>query len=180
MKKALIVASAVLALSACDKIRWPGQKAPDVHNGVEGIVDEPAVDVTAPPAIPFKVKLTLSPAAKAKLTALNENVLINAQFYAMPKEGVVIEPGDVGIALNERDVEVLPEDQSVEIDGAYDADQLAASGTGDPRVLVNVFSARKSGPDNLLSCGIFDGTMAEAAAVADGVAVSCALIEEPS
>ncbi|MGZ5827314.1 MAG: hypothetical protein ACXWJW_02115, partial [Xanthobacteraceae bacterium] len=43
-------------------------------------------------------------------------------------------------------------------------------------ILVNVFTARRSGDLNLIDCGIFDGSVAEARA--KPVAIACKLIGE--
>lgn len=61
---------------------------------------------------------------------------------------------------------------------SLDAKQLAWTDAPDaPQVNVNVYSGRRSSPDNLLDCGMFQDTLAVAAQ--SPVRISCGLIGEP-
>ena len=58
------------------------------------------------------------------------------------------------IRLGSAEIEVAPESSAVKVAGeGFDATYLT-SVKGDPEVLINVYSARKTHENNLLSCGI--------------------------
>lgn len=108
------------------------------------------------------IALQLSPKAEATLKARKETVIVAAFFSGTPKDTTsqeFLESGEVGV-----------KDQKIELTTgrvatferlkfarkAYDA--LADK---DIRLLVNVYSGRRSSPDNLLNCGIVEGPMSD-------------------
>jgi hypothetical protein len=128
-------------------------------------------------ALPFRLDVSFSPAAAGQLEALAERVVIDAYYYGTPKPGFEPdEPGDVGVDLGDEVLEVDAGNRSVTLNGRFSPVQLAREVSGEPRVLVNVYSARLSGPDNLLSCGIVDEALPLLAET--GASIACSLIEE--
>ncbi|CCH02305.1 hypothetical protein FAES_4306 [Fibrella aestuarina BUZ 2] len=108
------------------------------------------------------IALQLSPKAEAKLKADKETVIVAAFFSGTPKDTTsqeFLESGEVGV-----------KDQKIELTTARvatfenlkfarkDYDALADK---DIRLLVNVYSGRRSSPDNLLDCGIVEGPMSD-------------------
>jgi hypothetical protein len=162
MRFSLVVLS-VVALASCT----PPAPAP-----------APSPPPVAPPAGSFAINVTLSEKALAKLTGMNEKVTVAAMLYGEPQPGFEPkEAGDVGVGLGNVDVTLPAEARMVAnfaptIDGA----KLAREVKGEARVLVNVFSARNSHENNLLSCGIFDDAVSAAAMAAP--TIDCKLIEE--
>jgi hypothetical protein len=155
-------AAAVLSLAACSP---PSAPKP------------PAADGVAQQAAAFTVNVTLSPKAAGKLAGLQEQVIVDAMYYGEPQPG--FEPkegGDVGVALGNEQKTIAPATGPITFQPSFDAAKLAAEVKGEPRVLINVYSARLASGDNLLSCGIFDDTVNAAAAAAP--AIDCKLIEE--
>jgi hypothetical protein len=139
-----------------------------------------AAQTYSAPNEPIVVKVSFSDAAQAKLKESGERVTINAMYYAEPKPSIAdrLEPGDPGVALGEDLVEIDGVTQEATVPGAFDTAKANAEAQGDVRVLLNVYTARKVFEDNLLSCGIYDDTVEKAGR--EGMAIECALIEEPA
>ena len=137
---------------------------------------------TSPASAPgFDVAVTLSPKAQQTLAAAHETICISAEFYG--------EVNDAG-----RKHHVGDEMDQVYFGGGEWRDEIAGAGTahfavppadpatlqyvqdGKEQVLINVFTGRRSSPDNLITCDFFqdDVKIAEA----KGVKVACKLIKE--
>lgn len=129
----------------------------------------PATDLAAVepagPASPyaFDVQLTLTPRAAEKLVSTRERIIVAGMFWGAPNAAAEPTADEMGqIPLGEDFVEVAPESATVKVPAAnFDPEQLA-NVEGAPQVLVNVYSARKTHEDNLLSCGIYEGPVAMA------------------
>ncbi len=108
----------------------------------------------------FAVEVSLSEKATEKLLAERESMLVTAWFSGIPKDTASKEFREWG--------EVFIRSFSVELDTGHIArfdgvkfsraiyDSLASK---DIRVLVNIYSGRKSSPDNLLDCEILSERM---------------------
>ncbi|MEZ0611856.1 hypothetical protein ACAW74_25310 [Fibrella sp. WM1] len=111
---------------------------------------------------PVTIAVQLSPKAEAKLKAHKETVIVAAFFSGTPKDTTsqeFLESGEMGV-----------KDQKIELTtgrvatfehlkfARKDYDALANK---DIRLLVNVYSGRRSSPDNLLDCGIVEGPMSD-------------------
>lgn len=120
----------------------------------------------------YKVQLTFTPGAQAKLRDLGEKVTIANMFYGTPKDAAAA--GDDGqFQLGEVMRDVAPQNQIVTI--AEPTLDKVSEIDGKPMLLINVYSARQKAPDNLLNCGIFDDTLAKAEALP--IQIECDLIE---
>lgn len=145
----------------------------------------PAPETTAPVAeapspYAFEVALTLTPRAAEKLAATKERVIVDAMYFGMPvsPDAPGIDEHGEQILLGSDEVEVDPVNAVVKAPGTgFDATHIA-SVKGEPEVLVNVYSARKTHEDNLLSCGIYQGPVAMAQKKAPPI--ECDLIETPA
>jgi len=127
---------------------------------------EAAASDEATPANPyaFEVNLTLTPRAAEMLARTDEFVTVAAMYYGRPvaSNSPGIDEHRMEIGLGRDDVEVPPQSASVKASGAgFDATYLS-SVEGEPEVLVNVYSARKTHENNLLDCGIYQGPIAMA------------------
>ncbi|ESW79891.1 hypothetical protein [Mesorhizobium sp. M0159] len=127
----------------------------------------------------FDINVTLSKKAAAKLAAEKERIVVFASYYGDPKRSAEKRVNEIG------QIDLTPQDEEVEIPGT--AGHAHISGTkvdtkrldwlaGPPEVNVNVASARKSSPDNLLSCDFIDGPLGDAQRKT--VTLHCGLIEE--
>ena len=152
------------ALSAC---------APD--SGPEAAA-VPEAETTRTP-YGFDVQLTLTPRAAEKLASTDEAVIVSAMYFGMPVSDTApgLDEHGMEIGLGGDDVEVAPQSALVVVPGAgFDATNIA-SVKGEPEVLVNVYSARKTHENNLISCGIYQGPISMAQK--KPVDIQCDLIE---
>jgi hypothetical protein len=149
--------------------------------------EEPAVveEVVAPEAMnfamPFTVKVNLSPAAAEKLAATEESVLVDVMYYGEPKDEAAkagLEAGDPGVWLGTETLKIEGADMIMPVPGNFENAIAAEKVNGGVRALVNVYSARITNADNILSCGIIDETLEVLAETEGGVSVDCKLIEE--
>lgn len=161
-----IFAFSLLVLSACT----PPPQAPQPHGDVAA--------PQAPSAGPaFTVNVTFSAKAAAKLAGMNEKVIVSAMFYGEPRPGFEPkEAGDVGVNLGNIDNTIAPANGATIFAPAFDAAKLAKEVKGEPRVLINIYSARQADDNNLLDCGIYDDLVSAAAKTAPTIA--CKLIVE--
>jgi hypothetical protein len=128
----------------------------------------------------FKVAVTLSPRAAARLAHPHDTILVSAEFYgeATP-QGVrrhmademnwIQFPPETKVELPAAGVAVIPPRR-------YDRSKLAYVQGGKLQVLINVYSGRRSGPDNLIDCGIFEDSIDVAARAP--IPIACKLIGE--
>lgn len=133
----------------------------------------------APSAQPFgfDVEVSLSQAAAERLAADGEGIVVAAYWYGDPNPAGMAHVDAIGrIDLGDAMVEVPGQPVAVRLDGSeVDPAQLDWV-EGPAWVNVNVWSARHSGPDNILDCDFFDGELAHA--TARPLALRCALIGE--
>jgi len=123
------------------------------------------------------IVVTLSPRAAEEMESRDEQITVSAAWYGAPRPDAVGDVDETGrLALGTRQwllpgqggsVDVAPDDRTR---GNYPRVE------GPVGVNVNIYSARKSGPDNLLACDIIDGDIASLAG--REVAIACSLIEE--
>lgn len=139
---------------------------------------------TAKPAAPaatvpgFTVTITCSQKAMATLVSGKETVIVVGYLYGFPKQGTPKKYVDhVGqVDMGEVKKEVAPGATAtfdrIKLDPAmvkwFDSQGL--------QVLVNVYSGRKSSPNNLLDCGIYEGALK--AIQGQSIPISCKLIGE--
>ena len=112
----------------------------------------------------FEVNLTLTPRAAEMLAHTDEFVNVAAMYYGRPvaDNSPGIDEHGMEIGLGRDEVEAPPQSASVTAPGTgFDATYLS-SVEGEPEVLVNVYSARKTHENNLLDCSIYQGPVAMA------------------
>lgn len=120
----------------------------------------PAADAAAPPSpYAFEISLTLTPRAAEKLAASKERVIVDASYFgpAVSAAAPGVDEHGQEVWLGGDMIEVDPVNARVKAPGTGFDPTNIASITGEPEVLVNVYSARKTHTDNLLSCGIYQG-----------------------
>ena len=127
----------------------------------------------------FEVHLTLTPRAADQLAASGERVIVDAMYFgeAVSADALGVDEHGVEVGLGSDQIEVDPVNALVKAPGTGFDDTNIASIKGEPQVLVNVYSARRTHTDNLLSCGPYQGPVAMAQKLP--VAISCDLIEAP-
>ncbi|MBO9661331.1 hypothetical protein [Dokdonella sp.] len=130
------------------------------------------------PGASIDVSVRLTKRAAAKLAGAHESIGLSAVFFGDPNNEsarrAAAEDGRVALGVVDRQlakagrVRIAPP--------AFDAATLASIGPAGPRVNINVFSARKSLPDNVLDCDFFEDRLA--VALRKPIVLRCALIGE--
>ncbi len=144
-----------------------------------GDVEAPAAAASAAPnPYAFDVQLAFTPRAAEKLAAMNERVIVDAMYFGLAArpDAPGVDDHGMEVGLGSDEVEAAPENAVVKAPGSgFDPTHLASI-TGEPEVLVNVYSARRSHADNLLSCGIYQGPVKMARQ--KPVQIQCDLIQD--
>jgi hypothetical protein len=175
-----IMLSGLLASAVFTAACKPAIKAPEA---------EPASDETAAAdvskaidfAMPFKVKVNLSPAAAAKLAETDERVVVDAMYFAQPKDieaHTATNPSHPGVIVGQEILTIEGADMVMPVPGLFDNAAAAEQTTGAVYALVNVYSARLSHADNILSCGVVEETLESLSEMPNGLTIDCKLIEE--
>lgn len=129
----------------------------------------------------FAVAVGLSPAAQQRLAATRETLIVAADYFGFPSAAAQAQrvPGSENpwLTLHRAQVE-LPGAGTARFPAVVlDPAQLAWTDRPDaPQVNINVYSGRKSSPDNLLDCAMFQDTLAVAARAP--IRIDCKLIDE--
>jgi len=138
-----------------------------------------AQPATTAPAFPgFSVSVTLSDKAGKKLTDGKETIVVAAYFSGSPKPGTPRKYlSDIGqVDLGEAHVEVAPGTIATFGPVKLKQDALSQVDAKGPQLLINVYSGRKSSPDNLLDCGIYEDALAPIEGKT--IPIACKLIGE--
>lgn len=127
--------------------------------------------------IAFSIEITLSQKAAAKLAALHENIIVSASYSGDPAPGAERHTDEIGrIPLGIENIEAPGKAGTVIIPGTKIKRNRFAWVNGPILLNVNVYSARHSGPDNILACDFFDGNLEDA--VHKPMSLHCSLIAE--
>ena len=133
----------------------------------------------ARPALGFTLAISYSPRAAAEMARRHEALTISVFYEAEPsRAGARHANEEGGINLGDDTFTVPARSGPVAVTGrGFLAAQLAWVRPGTTRVNVNLYSARRSGPDNILECGLVEGPLAQIAGRTHPV--RCKLIGEP-
>lgn len=140
---------------------------------------QPASDFAHTPDRPgYTVSISYSPKSLAELTRRRETVIVASYLSGWPKadapKNLISDIGDINLGTNTTEV---PSGQPARIPAVhFDAATLTQTDGRDPELLINVYSGRKSSPDNLLSCSISQGPLA--AVENTTIPITCKLIAE--
>jgi hypothetical protein len=126
----------------------------------------------------FSVDVSLSANAAAKLAALKEKIVVAAYFSGEPAADARQHADEEGqINLGAERVTISGAGGRAEVTGKkLKTMHLAWVKDRDAQVVVNVFSARLSGPNNLLNCDFYESSLAKAHE--KPIAIACKLIGE--
>jgi len=135
-----------------------------------------ATPAFAAESLAFKVDISLSPLAAAKLAALHEDVVGVAYYYGRPTPAAIKHADEEDrININAEDVTVDNTATSISFTGKIvKPAQISWLVNRQVRVTVNIASTNRSQPYNLLNCTIYDGTTS--AAAANTPKISCKLL----
>ena len=127
----------------------------------------------------FRVEVTYSANALRTLRDRHEGVVASASYYGDPSRSGKAHTDEVGqIDVGQEQVTQSGAAPSFQITGRdVSASALRWVRGGKVEVNVNLFSARRSGPDNILDCTFFQNSIVVARA--RPVRLQCKLIGEP-
>jgi hypothetical protein len=126
----------------------------------------------------FTVKVAYSQKAMDTLAAGKETVIVAGYLSASPIPGTpkkyVDHVGEIG--LGEVDREIAPGAIATFNSVKPIPAMMKWVDSNGPQLLINVYSGRKSSPNNLLDCGIYEGSLA--AVQGQSIPIACKLIGE--
>ncbi len=127
-------------------------------------------------ALPFRLDVTFTPAALARLSALEARVKVSADYYGPPKAAgsARVDP-DLGVWLGGETFAIEPGARSLTFKGRIDAAQVARDVEGDAHVRVSAVSEGGADPAAVV-CAAFDEYLP--IAVETGGTVHCAAAGE--
>jgi len=126
----------------------------------------------------FTVTVTYSQKSMAKLVAGKETVIVVGYLYGFPIQGTpkqdVDHEGQIDMGQVKR--EIAPGATATFDHVKLNQPMMKWMDSQGPQLLINVYSGRKSSPDNLLDCGIYEGALS--AVQGQSIPISCKLIGE--
>lgn len=139
-----------------------------------------AIGAAAAPAAGFQpvdISVSLSEKAAATLRERNEGIVVSASYSGEPTAAAKPHADEIGrIDLGTETHSLAGSGGSIQLGGPQSGSKRLDWIQGPVLINVNVFSARKSSQDNLLSCDFIDGPLPQVAA--KPVALNCSLIDE--
>ena len=132
-----------------------------------------------PPAGPlsFEVRVSFSEKAAAKLAAISEKIFVAASYSGDANAAGKTHRDEIGrIDLGTEKIEAKGEPGTIRVTGRRIERRRLAWVDGPVLLNVNIYSARLRGPDNILACDFFDGTVEGARR--GPISLHCSLITE--
>lgn len=170
----VFVVALALMIAGCN------DKPTDAPNPSASVV-KPMSAAAAPPPVgaalhDFIVDVTLSPAAKKRMSEGGETIVVSASYFGWPLPAAEDKADDVGqIDMGGAEQEFSEPARAAFDDKGFRADRLDLL-KGEPQVNVNTYSGRKTSDDNLLACDFFQGSLQVAGSAP--ITLHCSLIEE--
>ncbi len=117
----------------------------------------------ARPAAGFTIDVSFSPRAAAEMARRREGLTISAYYEGEPTRAARRHASEDGtIGLGDETINVAGRAGRYAVTGrGFRAARLAWIRPGTARVNVNLYSARRSGPDNILNCDLVEGPLAQ-------------------
>jgi hypothetical protein len=146
---------------------------------VPAFAQQPSAKPALPDVVPgFTVTITYSEKAMATLVAGKETVIVVGYLYGFPIQGTPKQDVDhVGqIDMGEVKKEIAPGATAKFDSVKLNQPMMKWMDSQGPQLLINVYSGRKSSPNNLLDCGIYEGALK--AVQGQSIPISCKLIGE--
>jgi len=147
---------------------------------IAAIAQQPSPKPAAPAAtVPgFTVNITYSQKAMATLVAGKETVIVAGYLSGAPRKDTprqyVSDMSEVGLGEAQR--EIAPGATATFDHIKLKQSMLKWIDSQGPLLLINVYSGRKSSPNNLLDCGIYEGALK--GGQGQIIPISCKLIGE--
>lgn len=132
----------------------------------------------APELAAVRIEVSLSPDAEQTLKSAGETVSVEVIYGGDPAPGSTITPNDFGLVELSKSVHELPGAGTVDIaEDDIDKSRLDQI-VGQPQIMVNVVSGKKTTQQNLLACEFYWDTLS--AAGRNGVRIACTPIQPAS
>ena len=126
----------------------------------------------------FRVEMTYSPKAILELKRRQETVVVFGYTYGSPTKQaprrMLSREGDIG--LSNLHAEIQPGQIATIPTLTLDQDKLEYVTPHSVQVLVNIVSGRRSSPDNLLDCTVYQGPLEKVQT--QTIPIHCKLIDE--
>jgi hypothetical protein len=128
-------------------------------------------------SLPFRVDVTFSEGALAKLQETNVQLGVQADYFGTPKDPNAegLDPV-LGVWLGGEMQTIGPAPKSVTMKGQFDAGRVAREISGDPQVKVAVFPVRSYSAQAAITCPDFQEALP--ITVETGAVVHCKLVTE--
>jgi hypothetical protein len=171
VKRVLLLATLAFLANGCTS----QQSGPTIPS--EGTAKGQQIEAGGP-ANGFSVNLAFSERAKKTLSERRETVVVAGYVTGFPKPGAPKQyVSDMGeIALGQVRTEAPPGGVVSFNQIQLRLDALEQIDTQGPQLLINVFSGRRSSKNNLLDCGIYEGSLK--AVQGRNIPILCKLIGE--
>lgn len=131
----------------------------------------PAAQIT-----PVDISVTLSPAAKAAFASNGETIQLEVIYGGDPTQEGQSRINELGVVELGRVRREVKDGETVTLSEDVLDKQLLDLTIGQPQVMVNVTSGRKTSADNLLACDFYWETLSVAGT--SGVNIPCKLLSE--
>lgn len=151
-------------------------------SGLAGIATQGICAESGPAPTPgqnlgFDLEILLSKQAAYELGRRKEGVVVSASYFGDPTPAAMRHANEIGrIDLGQEIIALRGISGPVRVTGDTVDRKRIGWLKGPPMVNVNVFTARRSSPNNLISCDIVDGPVARVAA--GKTKLFCGLISE--
>lgn len=142
-------------------------------------IGEPRSVQSATTTVPgLTVTLTLSQRARQTLISRKETIIVSADVTGFPKTGTPkhLIDGEGQVDLGDLTTEILPGQNGEFKSFSLKTAALRCTDKRGPQLLINVCSGRKSSPNNLIDCGIYEGPLR--AVENKSIPIACKLIGE--
>jgi len=172
-RSAMLAVLAAISVGCGPPVAVPAAEAPAAYPA------EPAAAAAGGPStFGFSIRVAFDAATQTRLEALNENVTVSVAFYGEPTAAAAPRYADQTpqvVDLGEEVATIGPQTQVVYLSGAVVNTSLLGDVEGPVKANINIYTARMSGPDNLISCPLIDDAIV--ALKAAEAASACTLIE---
>ncbi|HVN92521.1 MAG TPA: hypothetical protein VMT38_02435 [Terracidiphilus sp.] len=169
-KRSVVFVPAILLLLIFESIA--------LHIGLRAQQQTPQPAPPADALTSFTVKITYSQKAMDTLVASKETVIVAGYLTASPIPGTpkkyVDHVGEIGMGTVHK--EIAPGEIATFAGVEPTPAMTKWVDSSGPQLLINVYSGRKSSPNNLLDCGIYEGSLK--AAQGKTIPIACKLIGE--
>ncbi|MGK6318381.1 hypothetical protein [Sphingomonas sp. DT-204] len=141
-----------------------------------GFDQGPSISAATANAADLRIRVTVSRAAQAKLSSSRELISVDASFYGDPAPKARRHADESGRVPLLNRIRTLPAGGGI---ATFPLGEIPPARrrwiSGPIKVNVNVYSARRSSPDNVLACDFMDGPLS---ASRIPVELRCSLITE--